>query len=121
MDFQKRISSSLALVAVLITVVFVWYIHRPAAPDQSTWDDVLAEARAGGYQIISTEELADRYLKGSPAPLLIDTRQEWEYRTGHIEGAINFSMEPTWWARWRKAGDLEDVLGPDKDRVLVFY
>ena len=36
-------------------------------------------------------------------PMLIDTRQDWEYRTGHIQGAINFPMEPTWWSRWRKA------------------
>ena len=118
---KKHISSLTALTAVIITIASVWYIHRPVAIEQSTWDDVLAEAEDGGYQLISTEALADHYLKGSSALLLIDTRQEWEYRTGHIEGAINFPMEPTWWARWRKAGDLEDVLGPDKERTLVFY
>ena len=30
-------------------------------------------------------------------------------------------MEPTWWARWRKAGELEKVLGQDLERLLVFY
>jgi rhodanese-related sulfurtransferase len=53
--------------------------------------------------------------------LLVDTRQEWEYRSGHIRGATNFPIEPTWWSRWRKAGALEAVLGPDKDRLIVFY
>jgi rhodanese-related sulfurtransferase len=92
-----------------------------AAPRQATWSDVQAEARAGGYRIITTEDLADRCARDPPGVLLVDTRQEWEYRTGHIAGAQNFPMEPTRWARWRKAGDLETFLGPDKDRPLAFY
>jgi hypothetical protein len=118
---KKWPSILLALAAVSLTVAFVWYMQRPAVPRQATWDDVLAEAKAGGYRIISTEELAERYRTNPAAVMMIDTRQEWEYRTGHIEGAINFPMEPTSWARWRKAGDLEKILGPDRDRLLVFY
>ncbi|MBI4776155.1 MAG: rhodanese-like domain-containing protein [Deltaproteobacteria bacterium] len=118
---KKWTSFLLALAAVLITVALVWYVRRPLAPKQATWDDVLAEAEAGGYRIISTEDLADRYRKETTGLMLVDTRQEWEYRTGHIEGAVNFPMEPTWWARWRKANELKDFLGPDQDRALVFY
>lgn len=118
---RKTTSILLAAVAVIITATAVWYAHRPIIPKQATWDDVLAEAEAGGYQIITTEALADLYRKDRSGMLLVDTRQEWEYRTGHIESALNFPMEPTWWARWRKAGELEDFMGPDKDRVLVFY
>lgn len=118
---QNKKSIFLAAVAVIVTVTTVWYAQRPIIPKQATWDDVLAEAEAGGYQIITTAALADRYREDRFGMLLVDTRQEWEYRTGHIEGALNFSMEPTWWARWRKADDLKDFLGPDKDRVLVFY
>jgi predicted sulfurtransferase len=79
------------------------------------------EAEAGGFDLISTEKLAELYQENSSDLLLVDTRQEWEYRTGTIEGALNFSMEPAWWARWRKAGELEDFLGPDKERVLFFF
>ncbi len=121
MDVQKRTSSGLALAAVLMAVVSVWYTERPVAPPQTTWDAVTAEAKAGGYALIATEELARRHGRASSDLLLVDTRQEWEYRTGHIAGAVNFPMEPTWWARWRKAGELEDLLGTDKDRLLVFY
>lgn len=117
---QKK-SLPLALAAVLITILSVWYTQRPIAPKQATWEDVVAEAKAGGYIIITTEELSDRYHKGSPDLMLVDTRQEWEYRTGHIQGALNFPMEPTGWARWRKAGKLEAFLGPEKERTLVFY
>jgi hypothetical protein len=118
---KKWPSICTALAAMSLTIVFVWYGQRPALPKQATWDDVMAEAEAGGYKIISTEELADRYRRNPTAITMIDTRQEWEYRTGHIKGAVNFSMEPTAWARWRKTGDLGKFLGPDKDRLLVFY
>ena len=111
----------LALVALAITIGYLWQTNRIIIPKQATWDDVQAEASAGDYRIITTDQLADRYGKDPSSLLLVDTRQGWEYRTGHIEGALNFPMEPTWWARWRKAGDLEDFLGPDKDRTLVFY
>jgi hypothetical protein len=118
---NKRASSLLAVAAVLITIISVWYSQRPIATTQATWDDVIAEAKAGGYNIITTEELFDRYHKDSSDLMLVDTRQEWEYRTGHIQGSLNFPMEPTWWARWRKAGKLEAFLGPEKERTLVFY
>ena len=118
---NKGTSSLLALAAVLITIVSVWYGQRPIVTKQATWGDVIAQAKAGGYNIITTEELAGRYHKDSSDLLLVDTRQEWEYRTGHIQGALNFPMEPTGWARWHKAGKLEAFLGPDKERTLVFY
>lgn len=118
---HKRTSSLLALAAVLLTVVFVWYTQRPGASKPAEWEDVLAEGETGGYHLISTEELARRYREDPSSLLLVDTRQAWEYRTGHIEGAVNFPMEPTWWTRWHKADDLESFLGSDKDRSIVFY
>jgi len=111
----------LALAAVVITAGALWLTNRAVAPSQATWEDVLSEAKAGGYQIMTAEELAERYQKDPSRLLLVDTRQEWEYRTGHIEGALNFPMEPTWWARWRKAGALAALLGPDRQRAIVFY
>lgn len=114
-------TSLLALTAIMITVSALWFTNGSLAPTQATWEDVLSEARAGGYQIMTTEQLAERYQKSSSSLLLVDTRQEWEYRTGHIRGALNFPMEPTWWARWSKSGDLESFLGPDKERLIVFY
>ncbi len=122
MDNKKTTFAALA--AVLITIAGLWFTNRAVTPRQATWDDVLAEGKNGGYQIITTDELARRYEKAggdAASLLLVDTRQEWEYRTGHLQGAENFPMEPTAWARWRKAQSLENFLGPDKDRALVFY
>ena len=118
---NKKASFILTLAAVLITSASVRYVQRPVDTKQATWQDVIAEAEAGGYELISTEELAELYRKEGSELLVVDTRQEWEHRTGHIEGASNFPMEPTWWARFRKADELEAFLGPDKDRAIVFY
>jgi 3-mercaptopyruvate sulfurtransferase SseA len=110
-----------ALVAVTITAGYLWHTSRVITPRAATWNDVLAEARQGGYAIIDTDALWDHYQKNPDTLFLVDTRQEWEYRTGHIKGALNFPMEPTWLSRWRNKGALEKFLGADANRFIVFY
>lgn len=111
----------LALVAIAITVGVLWFNNRTVTSKEATLDDVLVEAKRGGYRIINTEELWERYRQDPKNFLLVDTRQEWEYQTGHIKGALNFPIEPTRLSRWRKKGELETFLGPDKNRFIVFY
>jgi len=111
----------MTLIAVTAALGALWFTNGTVTPKEATWDDVLAEAKIGGYRIITTQELCVDYSKNPNEILLVDTRQEWEYRTGHIKDAINFPMEPTWWSRWRKADALKDLLGPDKDRKVIFY
>lgn len=118
---KRSVSIFVGATAVILAIFFVWFEQRPVTPKAATWNDVLAEAGAGGYQIITTDKLSERYQDAPEALLLVDTRQEWEYRTGHLKGALNFPMEPGWWSRWRKGGDLEAFLGSDKERLLVFY
>jgi len=117
-NLQKTV---LALIAVSLTIGFIWYGNRSVTPQKATWDDVRAEAVKGGYRLISTDKLWQQHKSNSAGLLLVDTRQEWEHRTGHIQGAINFPLEPTWLSRWRKKGELAAVLGPDKNRLIVFY
>jgi predicted sulfurtransferase len=112
-------TSILTLAAVSIAIAALWWTNQSVTPKEATWDDVLAEAKNGGYRLITTQELADKYSQS--APLVIDTRQDWEFRTGHIKGAVNFPIEPTWWSRWRKADSMKELIGPDKDRLIVFY
>ena len=118
---QNTKTALIAFLAVLITVGALWFTNRAVTPKQATWDDVQAEAKKGGYGLITTAELSERYQKDAKSILLVDTRQEWEYRAGHIKGALNFPIEPTWWSRRSKASALESFLGPDKDRMVVFY
>ena len=111
----------LALIAVCLTVGYIWYGNRTVSPPGATWDDARAEAASGGYRLITTDDLWRQYEAEADGLLLVDTRQEWEYRSGHIKGAINFPMEPTWLSRWRKKGELGTLLGPDRNRLIVFY
>jgi 3-mercaptopyruvate sulfurtransferase SseA len=112
----------LPILAVALTLGLVWYLNRPQPPArEASWEDVQAEASQGGYRLITTAELAARYRQDPRGMLLVDTRQDWEYRSGHIKGAVNFPLEPTWWGRWRAQGPLRRLLGPDKSKFIVFY
>jgi 3-mercaptopyruvate sulfurtransferase SseA len=119
MNSVRKITFS--LIAVAITAGYLWHTNRVVTPKTATWNNVLTEAEQGGYRVIDTDELWDRYKNDPETMLLVDTRQEWEYRTGHIKGALNFPIEPTWLSRWRNKGALEQFLGPDKNRFIVFY
>jgi hypothetical protein len=118
---ENRRTTFLALAAVILTLGALWYIHRPVIPQETTLTEVEAEAARGGYRLITSEALAELYRRPSANFLLVDTRQDWEYRSGHIQGAVNFPLEPTAWSRWRSQGRLAALLGPDRDRLVVFY
>lgn len=117
-DVKKVI---VALMAVAITVGVIWKANRSVPPKEATWDDVKTEATKGGYQLITTDELFRHFTEEPESLLLVDTRQEWEYRTGHIKGAVNLPIEPTWLSRWRNKSALGKLSGPDKNRFIVFY
>jgi hypothetical protein len=118
---ENRRTTFLALAAVLLTLGALWYIQRRFMPQEAPLGDVRAEAVRGGYRLITTEALAELYRQPDAKVLLVDTRQDWEYRSGHIQGAVNCPLEPTAWSRWRSQAPLAALLGPDKDRLVVFY
>ena len=111
----------LTVLAVAITAAILWFDQRAPTPKAATLEDVKAEAGQGGYRLINTKNLWQHYQKKSPRMLLVDTRQAWEFRSGHIKGALNFPMEPTWLSRWRNRDALKKLLGPDNNRLIVFY
>jgi len=106
--------------AVLLRAAW-WRRRRASAPRKVDWPEVMAEAERGRYRLISTEEMANRYRRDPQSLLLVDTRPEGEYQVGHIEAAVNFPLTPTWWGRWRSRSLLTALLGPDKERLVVFY
>ena len=107
--------------AVSITLLVLWYSHLPVPIVVSNMAQVELEAENGGYRLIDVETLSKLYQLNREKILLVDTRQEWEHRGGHIDGSVNFPMEPTWWARWQREGDLKTFLGSDKKKSIVFY
>ena len=118
---ETRGTTFLALAAMILTLGALWYIQRPVIPQETTLAEVEAEAVRGSYRLITTEALSQLYRQPDAKVLLVDTRQDWEYRSGHIQGADNFPLEPTAWSRWRSQARLAALLGPDRDRLVVFY
>lgn len=111
----------MALAVICLTISALWFTNRVVTPKDASWEDVVSESKAGGYQLIKTDDLREKQTEDPDKLLIVDTRQEWEFRTGHIKHAVNFPMEPTWLSRWQKKAALEKFLGPDKDRTIVFY
>ena len=107
--------------AVSIAFLVLWYSHLPVPISASNMAQVELEAENGGYRLIDVETLSKLYQSNREKILLVDTRQEWEHRAGHIAGSVNFPLEPTWWARWQSKGELKMFLGPDKEKSIVFY
>ena len=117
---QNRLTIAPAFVAFLLIGVLL-FGALPVRSAEPTWENAQVEAERGGYRLITTDELWERYQEVGEDLLLIDTRQDWEYRTGHIAGAAHFSMEPTWRARWMSRRPLRKLLGHDREKLLVFY
>jgi predicted sulfurtransferase len=61
---------------------------------------------------LSAEELKKMIDEG-PKMLIVDTRGEYEYRQGHIPGAINIPQE--------QFDNIEALMPKDKDMQIVFY
>jgi hypothetical protein len=87
------------------------------------WGKVYSEATKGGYQLISTEELREEYLKDPNSLSFVDVRQEWSYQMQHIKGALHIDFAPTWWNQYSPMmrSDMKNLLGPHTDRRFVFY
>jgi hypothetical protein len=89
----------------------------------NAWDKVVAEAKKGGYQLITPEELKNEYLRDSAAVSLVDVRQEWSYQMQHIKGSLHVDFAPIWWNRYSPMmrSEMKKILGPDKEKKFVFY
>jgi len=86
-------------------------------------NQIVTEAKKGGYQLIAPDELKQEYLKDSAAFLLVDTRQDWAYQMQHIQGASHIDFTPTWWNQYSPMtrSEMKKLLGPDKTKKIVFY
>lgn len=115
-----KIAGAVLSVALLVPAL----LRTPEAQASAgapTPEDVRAEAARGGYRLIDLGGLRGRLEREPGRLLLVDTRQDWEYRTGSIPGSINFSIEPTWWSRLKNRRALREALGADTSRPLVFF
>jgi thiosulfate/3-mercaptopyruvate sulfurtransferase len=81
------------------------------------------EVERGGYKILATEELKG-WIDQKKAMLIVDTMPyEASYKKQHVPGAVQMEFpipEMTQLDDKTKAA-LEKLLGPDKERLIVFY
>ena len=113
--------TALHYVIALLTIICCAASMADAKSPDNLAALVQQEAARGKYQLIDIENLWELYRDSSSDILLIDTRQEWEFRTGHIADATHFSMEPTWFSRLIQRHALAQELGTDKEKILIFY
>ncbi len=82
------------------------------------------EVERGGYKVVATEELKG-WMDQKKDMLIVDTMPyDASYKKQHIPGAMNLEFqklpEMTQMSDQQRAA-FEKLLGPDKDRTLVFY
>jgi len=81
------------------------------------------ELERGGYKIVTTEELKN-WIDQKKDMLIVDTMPyDASYKKNHILGAVQFEFpipEVTVLDANKKT-DFEKLLGPDKNRTIVFY
>jgi rhodanese-related sulfurtransferase len=81
------------------------------------------EVARGGYGIVTTAELKG-WLDAKKPMLIVDTMPyEDSYKKEHIPGAVNFVLDKSEMATMddKTKTDFLKMLGPDKDRRIVFY
>ncbi len=109
---------SFLAVAVLAAMPFV----AVAAETPTWWAEAVREGERKGYRVINLEELTALSKAGDDL-LLIDARPAYEYRAGHIPGAVNLEFHPGDKLQFssEKRDHLKKLIGPDKDRPVVIY
>ena len=80
------------------------------------------EAKNDGYELISALELKALYESGKVFTIM-DVRPEYEYRDGHLPHAkgLEFDLGDKLDLKPEKQAALIHLLGPDKQRLIVFY
>ena len=86
------------------------------------WEHASSLAEREGYMVITTEELHDLYQTKNYF-VIIDNRFEYELSSGKLPGARNvpFDLSESQRLSSEKRAQLLEVLGEDKDRIVVTY
>jgi thiosulfate/3-mercaptopyruvate sulfurtransferase len=85
--------------------------------------NLVRETQRGGYQIVPTTELK-AWIDQKKPMLIIDTMPyEASYKKHHLPGAVAYEFPIPEVKEMDAAGQAKfaKLLGPDKDRMLVFY
>jgi 3-mercaptopyruvate sulfurtransferase SseA len=107
-----------------LLLAFCVLAARPARADENEvwWASAEAEARRDDYGLIDDDGLK-KLVGGKTDMVLLDARADYEFAAGHIPGAVNleFDLGDDLDLSDDKRRALADLMGPDKDRLLVIY
>ena len=107
----------------LLLVIFLLRAGITIAEEQPLWwEQAEAEARRGGYGLLTLDELESLYQSGKDF-IILDVRPDYEYKRAHLPKAANLefhlgerlTLDPA------KQKEFEALLGPNKDRTSVIY
>ena len=86
------------------------------------WPDTQKRAEAAGYKLINLLEL-QALMQSEKEVVLLDVRPDYEYREGHMPGALNFEFHLGHRSglATERAEALKSLLGEDRDRLVVAY
>lgn len=117
------ITRSVLAFLIISLIAFSGQAGSATDPQAQTLAQVQEEARQGNYRLIAPEIIKAQFLKNPTSLFLVDTRQEYEYQPEHIKGAVNLPVTPSWltqYSPWARS-EMKKLLGPDKERQVVFY
>ena len=120
-----------SLMSVLMAVLFVFSMAGAAMAAWGTAEldtekiavTFAAEVERGGYKIVATQELK-KWIDEKKPMLIVDTMPfEASFKKQHVPGAVQMEFPiPEMTSIDDKTKDaLVKLLGPDKDRLIVFY
>lgn len=81
------------------------------------------DVSSGGYKLVATEEFK-KWVDAKEAMLVVDTMPfEASYKKNHVPGALQFEfpIEPLTQMDAEAKAKFEKLLGPDKNKKIVFY
>ncbi len=119
MDFLAK-----RLFSITFSVIFLFFFTTPTFGKDMPlwWEQAEAEARRGGYDLLTLDELESLYQSGKDF-IILDVRPDYEYKRAHLPRAANLefhlgerlTLDPA------KQKEFERLLGPNKDQTVVIY
>ena len=111
----------------ILLFLIVWAILRPGARAASDdlpfwWPRALQAAKLHGYGLITWPEFHN-LMESQVDMIILDVRTDYEYQERHIPGAVNleFNRGDLWKLEPEKAELMKQILGPNKNRLVVVY
>lgn len=119
----RPITIFLSCASILALTFFLFLTHTAYAQKKpSWWPDAEIQADRDGYALLDDQGMKS-LLAGKDDFLLLDARPGYEFKEGHLPGALNleFDLGDRTMLDPAKRQAFLDLAGPDKRRPIVIY